>query len=387
VTLTALQVEASENLGTRDLPVFHTRFKGTLALAEDTFVQASEEDGVVILTPHFRAGAVREVSGEVSSRLQDGVWSAEFSLEPDPLPDLGSPRDVFGAQRLIVTGSADEAAFREERRRARDEEAQAAQARLRQEERAQQARLTEARQQAERVRMEAELEAQRVRAEAARQAELAAQEAAAKRAQEEAAAQQRREEAERAAQEAADAERRRLAEEAARWVEIPAGTELDVRIMDSLNSGTAQVEDRFKASLVEDLRIDDRMVVPARSALRGVVASVQPGTRTDRTARMTLSFDQLTVEEVTYSIQSTLTKPLEGAGLKGDAVRTGAGAGIGAIIGGILGGSSGAAIGAAAGGGGTLAATEGREIDVKPGTVVRVKLDAPVLIELRSPPE
>ena len=36
-------------------------------------------------------------------------------------------------------------------------------------------------------------------------------------------------------------------------VEIPAGTEIDVRLQNTLNSGTAQVEDRFEATTLVDL--------------------------------------------------------------------------------------------------------------------------------------
>ena len=53
-----------------------------------------------------------------------------------------------------------------------------------------------------------------------------------------------------------------------------------------------------------------------------------------------------------------------------------AGAGVGAIIGGILGGVRGALAGILIGGGGTVAATEGNEVDLAPGTVLRVRLDA-----------
>ena len=48
------------------------------------------------------------------------------------------------------------------------------------------------------------------------------------------------------------------------------------------------------------------------------------------------------------------------------------------IIGAILGGMRGALTGILIGGGGTVAATEGNEVDLAPGTVLRVRLDAPL---------
>ena len=143
-----------------------------------------------------------------------------------------------------------------------------------------------------------------------------------------------------------------------------------------LNSGTAAVEDRFEATTLVDLNVGGRTVVPAGSVMRGVVTSVEPATRTNRTARLTLSFDQLTVNGRAYPMRGTVTQAIEGEGIKGEAGRIGAGAGVGAIIGGILGGFRGALAGILIGGGGTIAATEGREVDVPAGSILRVRFDS-----------
>ena len=168
------------------------------------------------------------------------------------------------------------------------------------------------------------------------------------------------------------------AQERAAGGEVPAGTELDVRLLNSLNSGTAQVEDRFEGATLVDLNLGGRTVVPSGSILRGVVSAVQPATRTNRTARMTVTFDQITIDGRTYPIRATVTQALQGEGLKGEAGRVGVGAGVGAILGGILGGFKGALAGILIGGGGTIAATEGREIELPQGTVLRVRFDAPL---------
>ncbi|MBI3050250.1 MAG: hypothetical protein HYY76_18290 [Acidobacteria bacterium] len=163
-------------------------------------------------------------------------------------------------------------------------------------------------------------------------------------------------------------------------VEIPAGTEMDVRLSGRLNSGIAKVEDRFEATTLVDINIGGRTVVPAGSVMRGVVTDVEPATRTNRTARMTLSFDQLTVNGRAYPIRGTVTQAIEGEGLKGEAGRIGTGAGVGAIIGGILGGFRGALAGILIGAGGTIAATEGKEVELPQGSVLRVRIDSPVQI-------
>jgi len=162
----------------------------------------------------------------------------------------------------------------------------------------------------------------------------------------------------------------------ANTIEIPAGTEIDLRLSNPLNSGTAQVEDRFEATTMVDLTMDGRTAIPAGSVMRGVVTAVEPATRTNRTAKMTVSFDQITVNGRAYPVRATVVQALQGEGIKGEAGRIGAGAGVGAIIGGILGGFKGALAGILIGGGGTIAATEGKEIELPQGTVLRVRFDS-----------
>ena len=163
-------------------------------------------------------------------------------------------------------------------------------------------------------------------------------------------------------------------------MEIPVGTEIDVRLQAPLNSGTNQVEDRFEATTLVDVGVNGRVVIPAGSLMRGVVTAVEPATRTNRTARLTISFDQVTVNGQPYPIRGTVTEAIEGSGIKGEAARIGTGAGVGAIIGGILGGVKGALAGILIGGGGTIAATEGKEVEIPQGAVLRVRLDSPAQI-------
>jgi len=168
---------------------------------------------------------------------------------------------------------------------------------------------------------------------------------------------------------------------AAIFLEVPVGTEMDARLIDSLDSGTAMVEDRFEGTTVADLRVDGRIAIPAGAVVRGVVTEVNPATRTNRTARMTLSFDQVTVNGQAYPIRGTVTEAIEGSGIKGEAGRLGVGAGAGAVVGGLLGGVKGALLGVAIGGAGTLAATEGKEVRVPQGSVLRVRFDSPVQMQ------
>jgi hypothetical protein len=159
---------------------------------------------------------------------------------------------------------------------------------------------------------------------------------------------------------------------------IPEGQEIDVRLERELSSDTAQVEDRFEATTVADLSTgNNNVLIPAGSVMRGVVSSVNRASRTDRKGTLTVAFDQITIDGRVYPMRGTVTEALESEGIRGEAGRIGAGAGVGAIIGGILGGVKGALLGVLIGGGGTIAATEGKDVTLPPGTILRVRLDEP----------
>jgi hypothetical protein len=159
---------------------------------------------------------------------------------------------------------------------------------------------------------------------------------------------------------------------------LPTGTELDVRLTSRLTSETARVEDRFEATTMVDVRENGRVLIPAGSVVRGIVTDVNKAGRLDRKGSLTLSFDQVRINGRSYPIRGTVTQALEAGGYREDAEKIGAGAAVGAIIGGILGGVKGAITGILIGGGGVVAATEGEDVVLPEGTVLRMRLDQPL---------
>ena len=57
---------------------------------------------------------------------------------------------------------------------------------------------------------------------------------------------------------------------------IPAGSELDVRLVTTLTSDTAKVEDAVEATTMVDLYRGDDLIVPSGSKITGYVSSVEP---------------------------------------------------------------------------------------------------------------
>lgn len=168
---------------------------------------------------------------------------------------------------------------------------------------------------------------------------------------------------------------------APRAADVPAGTEFDVKLTKALSSATASVEDAFEATTLVDLVSGSRTIVPAGSVMRGTVSAVHRAGRIDRKGSLRLSFDRITIRHTSYVILATVTQTIESEGIRSDAGKIGAGAGVGAVIGGILGGFKGAVAGVLVGGGGVIAATEGSDVELPAGSVLRVKLDSGLSLE------
>jgi hypothetical protein len=160
---------------------------------------------------------------------------------------------------------------------------------------------------------------------------------------------------------------------------VPVGTELDVRLQTPLDSSTTKVEQRFEATTIVDLKVNNDVVAPAGSVVRGFVSSVSPAGRLDRRANMTLSFDQIVINETPVRMRAEVEQAIDGK-VGQDLTKIGAAAGVGAIIGGLIGGGKGALVGVLVGGGGTMAATEGADITLPVGTILRIRLDQPLTI-------
>lgn len=157
------------------------------------------------------------------------------------------------------------------------------------------------------------------------------------------------------------------------------GTEIDVRLETALSSKTARVEDRFEASVVEPLRADGNVAVPAGSRVRGVVRSVEPARRPSQAGRIDLQFDALYLDRTRIDIAGTVTSVGETKN-SDTAKKAGIGAVLGGVLGGILGGKDAAILGVVLGGGGAVAGTKGDDVELPAGTILTLRLEKPLTI-------
>jgi len=158
------------------------------------------------------------------------------------------------------------------------------------------------------------------------------------------------------------------------------GLQTDTRVA----SDTARVEDRVEARVTRDVKVGDRIAVPAGAKMIGSVVQVERGGKFKEQARLGIRFHTIVLADGTNLPISTETiVRLGDAPGNGSAAKIGGAAVGGAILGAILGGAKGAAIGATAGAGaGTAAVTAGdRSSVVLPaGTALTARISSPVTV-------
>ena len=163
---------------------------------------------------------------------------------------------------------------------------------------------------------------------------------------------------------------------------IPAGTEIDVRTNETIDSKTAGPGQRFTGVIGNDVRDNSGAIAIAKGS------DVELVIRSSSSSDLVLDIDSLMVNGQRYVVS---TSDLERKGRQGVGANkrtgemVGGGAALGAIIGAIAGGGRGAAIGAsvgaAAGAGGT-AITKGREVKVPAETMLNFTLDQDLRMQL-----
>ena len=164
---------------------------------------------------------------------------------------------------------------------------------------------------------------------------------------------------------------------------------LGLQMDTSLTSERAQVEDLVVAHVTRDVRVGDRVVIPAGSKANGEVTMVDRGGKLKEKARLAVRFTSVVLADGTRVPIETDTIFREGDGPGGEsAAKIGGGAIGGAILGGIFGGGKGAAIGSAVGAGAGTAAVMagGRNPATLPaGTPVTIRLVKPATVTVDLP--
>jgi hypothetical protein len=152
----------------------------------------------------------------------------------------------------------------------------------------------------------------------------------------------------------------------------------------TVSSDRARVEDRVEARVTRDVKVGDRVAIPAGSRAIGYVTQVDAGGKFKERAKLAIRFQTIVLADGTRLPISTAPVEREGEG-KGNssAAKMGGGAVAGTILGAILGGGKGAAIGGMAGAGAGAAAVEAGSrstATLRAGEPITVRLLSPVTV-------
>jgi hypothetical protein len=160
-------------------------------------------------------------------------------------------------------------------------------------------------------------------------------------------------------------------------VTVPAGTNLMVRMLDSVDSSKNQPGSRFTAVLETNLSVNGTNIVPAGNTVYGRLAVAEQAGRATGSSNLQLELTDIVIDGTAYPIYTGAFEVKGSSSGKRSAKRLLGGAGLGAIIGGIAGNAGmGAAIGATAGAVGSVA-QKGQSIQVPSETLISFRLQQP----------
>jgi hypothetical protein len=166
---------------------------------------------------------------------------------------------------------------------------------------------------------------------------------------------------------------------------VPIGTNLKIRIEDTLSSKDSRVGDRFTATALDPVRFNEARVT-------GHISSIQKSGKVKGRTSMNLAFDSIELPDGRRGVlHGYVTRVYGGGSGRADdeggvesgsrtnqaLKRGGIGAAGGAILGAIVGGGKGAAIGlilGGAGGAGSLAIQGSKELRIESGTEMLIRV-------------
>jgi hypothetical protein len=138
---------------------------------------------------------------------------------------------------------------------------------------------------------------------------------------------------------------------------IPGGTDLRVRLEETIDTKRNRPGDRFSASLIAPVTVDGHVSVPAGTRFQGHLSEAQRSGRLKGRAVISLELDSMQLNGATYDLNTRADTKVSGRHRKRNLVLIGGGAGVGALIGGLAAGPVAALAGAGAGAGaGTVGA-------------------------------
>ncbi|MFL6351346.1 MAG: hypothetical protein ACJ74Z_05795 [Bryobacteraceae bacterium] len=176
-----------------------------------------------------------------------------------------------------------------------------------------------------------------------------------------------------------------------RTVTLPVGTNVVIRLAETLSPEHNYTGDTFRATLEVPIIMDGFIIADKGSKVLGTITSAQQAGRVEGVSDLSLALTEISTTDGQRVKIETSTWDKKGAKSTGeDSAKIAGGAALGAIIGAIAAGGKGAAIGAGAGGAvgtGTVLASRGKSVTLPVETRLTFRLTNPVTITEKLNPQ
>jgi len=163
-------------------------------------------------------------------------------------------------------------------------------------------------------------------------------------------------------------------------IEVPAGTPINIRMIDAIDSSVNHTGETFHASLDSPIVVGDRVLIPRGADVYVRLVDARSAGHMTGQSELRIELERLSYQGHSYPMVSS-TYDVKGTSRgKRTAATIGGAAAIGAAIGAIAGGGKGAAIGAGTGAGaGTVyqGVTRGKQVKIPSETLVNFTLEQP----------
>lgn len=169
-------------------------------------------------------------------------------------------------------------------------------------------------------------------------------------------------------------------------VQIPAGTTITIRMIDSVDSSANHPGEVFHASLDAPIVVNNEVVVPKDADVYVRLVNAASAGRLTGKSELSLELVKLEFQGQSYPLVSSTYNVSGSSRGSNTAKKVGVGAVLGTLLGAVAGGGKGAAIGAAAGAGGGAVwngVTHGKEIKIPSETKLDFQLDQPTTVTIQ----
>ena len=167
-------------------------------------------------------------------------------------------------------------------------------------------------------------------------------------------------------------------------VTIPAGTQVTIRMVETVDSQNSYAGETFRAAVDNPIQVDGKIIVPRGAEALGRLVNVEKAGRIRGSSKIELELTAFNFDGMSVAVRTSTHQEVGSSQGKETGKIAGAGSLLGAIFGAITGGKKGTVIGAglgAAGGTAVQLVRGGEQIYIPAESLLIFTLQSPVIVD------